>query len=366
MRILDRYILKSVVSIFVSCVFVFLFMYVIIDVLSRLEDILKNQIHYTLLIQFYLNNLPTMFVQVAPFACLLSTLYTFSKLNHNNEVIAMRASGLSIFYITKTVIIFGVLISLLVFWINDRFAPAAMLTTQKLQAKMDERKKDRKEIKTDSLINLSMYGLKNRLFFINEFYPSTAIMEGVIILEQDEKQNLTRKIVANKGVYEDGLWKFYQSITYDFDYNGQIVGEPLYLEEEIMNIPETPSDFLAQRQRPEHMTIAQLDSYIWKLSKSGATTVIRNLKIDLYQKFASPFTSLIIILLGIPFSLMIHKRATGLSSIGISIVVGFLYYILDAVFIALGRGGIFTPIMAVSSAHLTALTFSLLLISRLP
>jgi len=366
MRILDRYIFKSIVATFIACIFVFLFMYVIIDVLSKLEDILKNQIHYTLLIQFYLTNLPIMFVQVAPFACLLSTLYTFSKLNHDNEVIAMRASGLSIFYITKTVIILGIVISLFVFWINDRFAPGAMLEIQKIQAKMDEGKKDRKEKKTDSLINLSMYGLKNRLFFIDRFYPSTATMDGVIILEQDEKQNLTRKIVANKGVYEDGLWRFYQSITYDFDHNGQIVGEPLYLEEEIMSIPETPSDFLAQRQRPEHMTISQLDNYIWKLSKSGATTVIRNLKLDLYQKFASPFASLIIILLGIPFSLMIQKRATGLSSIGISIIVGFLYYILDAVFIAVGRGGMLPPLVAVSSAHIIALTFSVYLISHLP
>jgi len=340
-------------------------MYVIIDVLSRLEDILKNQIHYTLLVQFYLNNLPIMFVQVAPFACLLSTLYTFSKLNHNNELIAMRASGLSIFYITQTAIIFGVMISLLAFWINDRFAPQAVLETKRIQAKMDEGRTGKKN-KTESLINLSVYGSKNRLFFINRFYPSTKTMEGIIILEQDEEQNLIRKIVANKGVYEDGIWRFYQSITYNFDRNGQIIEEPQYLEEEIMTIPETPKDFLAQRQRPEYMTINQLDNYIWKLSRSGATTVLRNLKIDLYQKFTTPFASLIIILLGIPFSLMMQKRATGLSSIGVSIIVGFLYYILDAVCIAIGRGGILPPFLAASSAHIIALAFSISLINRLP
>ncbi|MCX5696279.1 MAG: LptF/LptG family permease [Candidatus Omnitrophica bacterium] len=365
MRILDRYILKSVVSIFVSCIFVFLFMYVVIDVLSHLDDILRQQTHYTLLIKYYLTYLPIMFVQVAPFACLLSTLYTFSKLNHNNEIIAMRASGLSIFYIAKTVILFGIMISLLVFWINDRFAPQAMLETKRIQAKMAEGKIGKKE-KTESLINLSMYGSKNRLFFVNKFYPSTKTMDGIIILEQDEEQNLTRKVVANKGVYEDGLWKFYQSITYNFDRNGQIIEEPQYLDEEIMTIPETPNDFLAQRQRPEYMTINQLDNYIWKLSRSGATTVIRNLKIDLYQKFTAPFASLVIILLGIPFSLMIQKRATGISSIGISIIVGFLYYIVDAVCIAIGRGGVLPPFLAASLAHIIALAFSISLINRLP
>lgn len=365
MRILDRYILKSVVSIFVSCIFVFLFMYVIIDLLSRLEDILKYQTHYTLLIKFYLNSLPVMFVQVAPFACLLSTLYTFSKLNHNNELIAMRASGLSIFYITKTAIIFGIMISLLVFWINDRFSPQAMLVTKQIQTKMEEGKKGKKE-KVETLTNLSMYGSKNRLFFIDRFYPKTKTMEGIIILEQDEFQNLTRKVVANKGQYEDGIWKFYQSITYNFDRNGQIIDEPQYLDEEIMTVSESPADFLAQRQRPEYMTINQLDNYIWKLSRSGATSVIRNLKIDLYQKFTSPFSSLIIILLGIPFSLMMQKRATGLSSIGVSIIVGFLYYILDAVCLAIGRGGMLPPFLAASLTHIVALIFSISLINRLP
>jgi len=366
MRILDRYILKSIITIFITCIFLFLFLYVVIDILSHLDDILKHKTHYMVLIQYYLWYLPIMFVQISPFACLLSTIYTFSKLNHNNEIIAMRASGLSIFYITKTALVFGAVVSLFVFLINGRLMPQAMNITQKIKIQMEEGIKKKPDKKHEAISNLSMYGLKNRLFFVNKYYLDTNTLEGITILEHDEEQNLTRKIVARKGVYEEGLWKFYNSITYNFDSNGQIIEEPLYLEEEIMTIPEGPKDFLAQRQRPESMTIAQLDTYIWKLSKSGATNVIRNLKIDLYQKFTSPFTSLIIILLGIPFSLMIHKRATGLSSIGISIMVGFLYYIIDAVFIAIGRGGAIPPFAAASLSHVIALTFSLIFINNLP
>ncbi len=365
MRILDRYILKSVVKIFISCIFLFLFLYVVIDLLSHLDDILKQKAHYMIIVQYYLWYLPIMFVQIAPFACLLSTIYTFSKLNHNNEIIAMRASGLSIFYITKTVIIFGAIISLLVFWVNDRLIPQSASITQKIKIQIEEGVVNKKDKKHEIINYLSLYGLKNRLFFINKFYPATNTIEGITILEHDEKQNLIRKIIASKGIYEERLWKFYNSITYNFDNNGQIIDEPIYMEEEIMTIPEGPKDFLAQRQRPESMTISQLESYIWKLSKSGATNVIRNLKIDLYQKFASPFTSLIIILLGIPFSLMMHKRATGLSSIGISIMLGFLYYILDAICIAIGRGGVIPPLATASLSHIIALGFSLYFINNL-
>ena len=191
-------------------------------------------------------------------------------------------------------------------------------------------------------------------------------MEGITIFEHDENQNVTKKIIASKGAYKDGLWRFYQTITYNFDQNGQVIDEPLYMEEEIMSIPETPKDLASLRQKPDQMDIRQMQNYIWRLSKSGATGVIRNLKVDLYQRFFTPFTSIIIILLGIPFSLMMRKRATGMSSIGVSIIVGFFYYVIDAVCVALGKSGIFTPLLAASLSHTIVLSTSLYLISKLP
>jgi lipopolysaccharide export system permease protein len=366
MRILDRYILKSVIFIFISCIFSFLFLYVIIDVLSNLDEILKHRVTLELLIRYYLSYVPVMFVQVSPFACLLSTVYTFAKLNHNNEIIAMRSSGMSIFEIAKDVLIFGMLISLAVFWMNDRLVPRALTENQRIKAQMEEGSKPGKAKKLEIIPNLSMYGSRNRLFFISKFFINTRTMEGITILEHDDNQNLTKKIVADRGVYKDGLWRFSKCITYDFDQNGQVVDEPTYFEEEIMAISETPQDFANLRQKPELMDIHQMQDYIWRVSKSGATTVIRNLKVDLYQRFTMPFTSIIIILLGIPFSLMTGRRATGMASIGISIIVGFIYYILDAVFLAIGKSGLLMPVLAASMSHLIVLSTSLYLISKLP
>jgi len=366
MRILDRYILKSVISIFLSCIFVFLFLYVIIDLLTNLEDILKQQANLGLLIRYYLSYLPVMFVQVSPFACLISTVYTFGKLNHNNEIIAMRSSGMSIFDICREALIFGMLISMLVFWVNGRFVPRALAENQRIKAQMEEGAGRNKFKKSATITNLSMYGLKNRLFFINRFTLATQTMDGITILEHDDHQNLTKKIVATKGIYQDGLWKFYQCITYTFDKNGQVVEEPVYFEEEIMTISETPKDFASLRQKPELMDIKEMQDYIWRISKSGATSVTRNLKVDLYQRFTMPFTSIIIMLLGIPFSLMMRKRATGMASVGISIIVGFLYYVLDAVCLAVGKSGLIPPFIAASMSHVIVLAGSIYLIRKLP
>jgi lipopolysaccharide export system permease protein len=367
MRILDRYILKSILNIFLMCLFTFFFLYIIVDLFSHLDVILEHKISPEVVKLYYWTFLPAIFIQVAPFACLLATLYTFAKLNHDNEIIAMRSSGLSIFQITKTAIIFGFIVSIFVFWINDKIAPSYRQENAKIKEQMEsDTIKKTKAGDLSILRNLTIYGSRNRLFYVNKFDLSRKTMEGIIILEHDIKQNIIRKIVANRGEFKNNLWKFYQSITYIFDENGQLKSDPQFLEEEIMTFTETPEEFISQKQSTDFMSLPQIEDYIWRLSKSGATTVIRNLKVDYYQRFTLPLTSLIIILIGIPFSFKMRRKATGLSSFGISLVVGFVYYVLTAVSIALGKAGILLPFLSVSISHIIMLLLSIYLIGNLP
>ncbi len=367
MRILDRYILRSILGIFFLCLFTFFFLYIIVDLFSHLDVILEHKISLEVVKLYYLTFLPAIFIQVSPFACLLATLYTFAKLNHDNEIIAMRSSGLSIFQITKTAVIFGFIVSIFVFWINDKIAPSYRQQNLKIKEQMES--DDYRKIKNKNLQvlrNLTIYGSKNRLFYINKFDPAHKTMEGIIILEHDVQQNIIRKIVAHRGEFKDKLWKFYQSITYIFDENGQLKSDPQFLEEETMPFTESPEEFVNQKQSTDFMSLAQIEDYIWRLSKSGATTVIRNLKVDYYQRFTLPLTSLIIILIGIPFSFKMRRKATGMSSFGIALVVGFVYYVLTAVSIALGKAGILIPFLSVSISHILMLLLSIYLIGNLP
>ena len=315
---------------------------------------------------YYLTFLPAIFIQVSPFACLLATLYTFAKLNQDNEIIAMRSSGLSIFQITKTAIIFGFIVSIFVFWINDKIAPSYRMQNMKIKEQMESDNNKPKTKNLQVLKKLTIYGSKNRLFYVNKFDLANNTMEGIIILEHDVKQNIIRKIVANKGVFKNNLWEFYQSITYIFDENGQLKSVPQFLEEEVMPFTETPEEFINQKQSTDFMSLSQIEDYIWRLSKSGATTVIRNLRVDYYQRFTLPLTSLIIILIGIPFSFKMHRKSTGMSSFGISLVVGFIYYVLTAVSMALGKAGIIIPFLSVSLSHIVMLLLSIYLIGNLP
>jgi lipopolysaccharide export system permease protein len=364
MRILDRYILNSMLRVFLGCILIFLMLYVIIDLFSHLDEILKQRVDLNLLFTYYLNFLPFIFVQIAPLACLLGCLYTLGILNRNNEVVAMRTAGLSIFQITKTIIIFSCLISILVFLVNDKFVPQSEMTKQEIKNQMERPSEESKEKSQAIITNLSIYGLRNRLFFINRFILPENRMEGITILEQDNLANLRKKIVASYGIYEDELWHFYECVTYFFDEENRLKGEPTYFPVQLMDITESPQDFLKQRQSPEFMSLAQLSDYILRLSMSRAKAVVRNLRVDFYQRLFMPLTSLVIVFVGIPFSLIIRRRATGLSSLGIAIMVGFLYYVVNAVSIAFGKTGLFSPVLAASLSHIIFLVFGLYLIQE--
>ncbi len=366
MRILDRYIFRSVLAVFLLCLLTFVFLYVIIDLFAHLDVILKMKSGPELLLRYYASYLPFIFVQITPFSCLLSVLYAFARLNHDNEIVAMRSSGMSIFSITRTVVLFGVILSGLVFLVNDRIMPEALQANETIRQQLESGTQRKVKYRDEVLHNVAIYGLRNRLFFINNFYPKEKVMEGITILEHDERQNITRKIVASRGVYENKRWKFFQSITYSFDPDGQMTHEPRFKEEEVMPIPEGPDEFLDQKQSPDYMSLVQIKDYIWKLSRSGATTVIRNLRVDFYHRLFAPLSTVLIILLAIPFGLKIRRKTTGLSSLGLSLILGFFYYVLNAVSLALGKAGLIPPLLCASLIHVLAFTLGIYMIAKIP
>ena len=86
------------------------------------------------------------------------------------------------------------------------------------------------------------------------------------------------------------------------------------------------------------MNIKQLKSYIDRFSKSGAIKALNNMRVDLHQKIAYPFGNFVIVLVGLPFALMIRSRkGSTFMSLGLAIILGFLYYVANAVSLAFGK-----------------------------
>lgn len=366
MRILDNYINKSIVTIFTTTVLIFCFLYVLIDITGILDEILDREVPISILIQYYLSYFPIILVQSSSMACLIATLFTFSRMNNNNEIIVMRSSGLNFWQITRPALIFGVLISVFIFWVNETHVPQANANAQKIwdenMTLKSDRAKKQKEIK-----NLTFYGLKNRLYFISNFNPADNTLNGITIIEYDADQNIKQKIAALKGVWtEINTWKFYQcQIT---NYEKANTTSPLKVmvyEEKLMDIKESPEDFMKQRIDVKSMNIRELKEYIQRFSNSGAQKAINNLKVDVHQKIAYPFGNFIIVLVGLPFALLVksRKRST-LTSLGIAIGIGFLFYVFNALALAFGKSGVLPPILSAWISPMIFIGLAIILIEN--
>jgi len=351
MRILDKYILRSLILVFISCLLLFFFLYIIVDAFSNLDEILDRKVEFATLIEYYLSFLPIIFVQTAPIACLVAGLFTLSNLNINNEIIAMRTAGLNFWQISKPIISFGLVISVLILTANELIVPRAVTVSDKI--KNERMVYEMERSKKNVVHNLTFLGLENRLYFINTFDPNNKTVEGITILEQDNNQNLKAKIIALNGGWRKKQWKFYKVQVLNFDINGQMTEGIQYFEEKIMDITETPADFLRQQIQISSMNIKQLNEYISKFKYSGALAVLRNLHVDLHQKIAYPFSCLLILLTGLPLALTTKKRkGLAFASLGLCLVIGFLFYVINAVALALGKSGIIVPILAAWMANI--------------
>ncbi|MDD3905293.1 MAG: LptF/LptG family permease [Candidatus Omnitrophica bacterium] len=341
MKIIDRYMVKGFLSPFIWCLFIFTIMAVIIDIFSFIENIVKYKIPGASLAAFYVYYCPTIILQVAPMAVLLSTIFVLSNLNKNNEITAMKSSGISLWRIVSPVILLGLIISICSFIISDRVVPISSKVANLIRR--EELEKDMQKSSRQKIIdNVAVYGTGNRIVFARTYNTEKKLLSDIIIHEHDLSENLVSKITAQSGVWTGSGWKFYKVIMWKIDNSGKILSEPTFYAEKTIPIKEKPRDFAYNEWHSEYMSYAELKNYI-KNFRGTSTKLVRGLMVDLYQKVSFSVISLIIILIGAPFAI-INTRGGVMIGVGMSIAIGLLYYACIAIAIAFGKAGILPPI----------------------
>lgn len=363
MKILDRYLTKNFLLPLIYCLIIFCMLYVIVDIFGHLDEILRNKVPFGILSQYYASFIPIIFVQTAPVAALLAIVYMLSSLNKSNELTAAKACGISIARLLVPVFAVGIILSLSIFLINEKTVPKSVVLAEKIKndyiEKSPEKRKNLKVVK-----DLTIYGEKNQMTYAKEFSPVDNELNDIIILENDNNQRLRRKILAAKAIWTGKKWLFFDCIIYRFDKSGEQVGSPLVFKKKVIRFSIAPKDLLRYEVQTGYMSYKELKSHIKRLS-GGDTKTISSLKTELYFKTALPFVCIIIMLLGIPFALT-TSRGGAMAGIGVSVMVGLLYYGSIYFSLALGKGGILPPLIAAHLSNISFLGIALYMLRRAP
>jgi lipopolysaccharide export system permease protein len=342
MRILDRYLLNSFLYTLLYCLCLFFVLFIVIDAFNNLDEFLKSGVHLRLIITYYLYSIPAIFIQVVPVAVLVSILYVLGTLNRHNEITAMKASGVSSFHILAPYLFMGTVISFGIFLVGEKVIPNTAVTSTSIMEGLIE--KGKKNFSERSIKNVTLFSNGNCMVYAREFELATNTLYDVVLLDDDPHHQVQTKIAAKKAAYKEGRWHLYEVIQFQMDQQGDLSGDPQFLDSLVVNLEAKPSDFLRESSQIDSMNTAQLGEYMKHL-KGASRKLAQRLLVDFHYKIAFPFVSFVVILIGAPLA-MSTQRGGALRGVAISVGLVLLYYGINSLCLAFGKGGYLPPIFS--------------------
>src|SRR5512135_1819201 len=99
MKLLDRYIIKQFVMTALFSLVAVLVVFIVIDAMEKLDDFIDRQAGWGIIAQYYLFFVPEIIKLIIPVAMLLASLFVTARLSTQNELTAMKSSGISLYRI---------------------------------------------------------------------------------------------------------------------------------------------------------------------------------------------------------------------------------------------------------------------------
>lgn len=341
-KTLDRYLLKRFVVSFLIALGAIMLIGLIVDLIENLEPIVDNAAAPRDVFLYYLYFLPWLYKIIVPAATLLAGLFTIGLLARTNEILAMKAAGISLYRIALPILIFALLLSLVNFYFNEEVLPRA--TAERLRIKRSEIKKESDP--TGALLqNVSKQGEGGIMYHFDTFSATRAEAKGALI-QRFEGDSLRESYRAERLKFNGTAW-----VAYKGAYRSFAGGKETFLEFDTLIIPgasERPEEFTKYRGNPDDMGYRELKGYIEVLKKTGGV-YLREL-VNLKTKLSFPFTSFIVIFLCVP--LASNPRRSGVAvSFAIASSVSLIYVVIFKVTQSLGYSGRISPDLAAWSIN---------------
>ncbi len=359
MRILDRYVTRQLLPIWVWCLIVFVFMSCLIDLFEHLDEIIRYHIPPATVLEYYLNFMPMVFVRACPLALLLATAFLSTRLARHQEFLAMNASGTSLMRASIPFLFVGWLASLCVFFVNERIVPHTSAVYERLREDTF-----RGGTKNKPIENVAMIDSMNRLYHARELDLKNKELLDLTILEHDWHNRPTKSLYASRAVWTKFGWLLLYGRIYRIGPRGTVRGEPEPFVERLIAYPVSPESFAQPEAQPETMRFGQLRLLIFRLRQIGISNVKRY-EVELLAKLTLPLMNLLIAFLGFAGSTQPQLRGH-LKGLGTALGWGILYYIGVAMGQGVGKQGLLLlpPLIAVFIPHAVAGWWCMRVINR--
>lgn len=349
--ILDRYLMRGFMRIFVLSLLSATVLYLIVDFFDRIDRLLQAGAAPGTSLRYFLYKLPLLISRAFGFAALFSTLFSLGMLSRNHEITAMRASGLTLRRLTLPLLLLSLVIALFIFFWNEALVPIFTRKSQYIY-QIEVRKKQPK-----SLIGTNELWIRGENSFVSadSFNAKSNTLEGVVIYLLDQDFGLRGVVEAPWARWDGTRWEARGAREWLFRAQGQILRQKAVAA---LPLTETPEDLKIFAREPEELSFFDLKKQIANLKGKGIDTSEH--EVDLHIKLALPFISPLMVFLAIPFALRHGSRGGIGLNFGLTLLIGFGYWVVLGFSTSLGYTATFPPWVAVWLPNVTLLLVGLL------
>jgi LPS export ABC transporter permease LptG/LPS export ABC transporter permease LptF len=348
-NLLDLYIVRRYLSVFLLAFFSLIGIFYIATFIDLADKLFRGSTTTGMLLRYFYFQTPQYVYFIVPLAALLSTLVTVGVLTKNSELIVMRACGISLYRSALPLLLFGVLLSIALFQLQERVLAESNREAQRLNGII---RGWPTQTYSAMLSRRWIVGQNGDLYYYEFFDPRSNQFSRFSVFHPDPgRWRLGALTFANNVAFtktESGYtWQARQGWRRDFTVpQRRGVSSPAvaYRAFDQRAIPlEAPGYFKSDEPDADRMSYGELSEYVTQLQKSGYYAV--PYQVQLQKKVAFPFVALIMTLLAIPFAVT-TGRSGALYGVGIGIALAIVYWTGQSMFGAMGGAGLLSPVLA--------------------
>ncbi len=274
-------------------------------------------------------SLPSYMSIVIPMALLLGTLLAIQRLSGESESVAMKAGGISFMRMTLPLLVAGLVMSVVTFFVQERIAPYAADQVSTIENNVILHTN---VFNRDVTVSAPLPGGGRQVTIATSLDPHTQALLHVTLIQYDRDNAPTQVVFADRADFAQTKWILSNASFYRFNPDGTLLAEPKVAEQQV-ELGENPTEIVnrIQLSDPEQMSRSQIRNIV----QSGQLTQMELRKyVTTYQeKLAQPFACFVFVLIAIPYGLRAARSGGGTSvGFGVAVAIVFVYYIVLVVF----------------------------------
>ena len=361
--LLNRYILGEILPGFLVNILVFSSIMLMARVMELANLVISKGVGLVVVGEILLLAMPKVLSMTLPIATLLAVLTAFLRLSADSELTVLRASGVSLYQMSPPVLAFGLLVSLLTALFSLSLAPEA---NWRFKAQLLDLAKARADLALqEQTFVRSFPGL---VLYISQLAPGTDRMDKVFI-HDGRAEDESSVIVAQRGRLgmdrEAGILLFHlEDGVIDRTYTDRQSTDSIFFDTYELKVSpgaelDQENDGGFSRGRSELPT-----GRLKEVAAAGRESIRITYNLEWNRRWALPFTSFIMALIGLPLGASFRVRGRNfalLMGIGVFIV----YYTLFSLGWSLAETGYISPIIGVWSSNVILAVFGLFMLRRI-